>query len=393
MKSQARLKVLYLFFLMNGFSLASWISRTPAIRNDLSASTEEMGFILFSFSSGCMAGILSAGKFLNLYSVKICSLLGMFLLSAGLLLLALGLRAQSFGVTGAGLFMFGVGLGWAEVAINICCAEIEREMKKSLMTLLHGFFSLGTFLGALSGMTASSLNISVVNHLAAVSVMLLVVIMALMNHFPHTSPNAEDAKKTGYFRKIFDELKDPNLIVIGVVVLAMALAEGSANDWLPLLMIDGHGFGETQGLMIYAGFTFCMVVGRFCGTPIVDKLGKLLVLKWSAAAALVGLVTIIFLPSPLLVAIAVLLWGLGASLGFPLALSTAGESATNSQLRVTIASTAGYISFLVGPPALGFIGEHYTLRLAMVPVVLIILIAFITLIYQSRDGKSKTAVK
>ncbi|WP_271461033.1 MFS transporter [Pantoea leporis] len=393
MKGQVGLKVLYLFFLMNGFSLASWISRTPAIRNGLSASTEEMGFILFSFSSGCMAGILSAGKLLNQFSVKICSLLGMFLLSAGLMLLAAGLGAQSFGLTGAGLFMFGVGLGWAEVAINICCAEIERELKKSLMTLLHGFFSLGTFLGALSGMAASSQNVSTVQHLALVSALLLVVIVMLMKRFPHTNSNAHDDNKKGYFRKIFDELKDPSLIVISIVVLAMALAEGSANDWLPLLMIDGHEFGETQGLMIYAGFTLCMVVGRFCGTPVVDKLGKFLVLKWSAAAALVGLITVIFSPSPLLVAVAVLLWGLGASLGFPLALSTAGESGKNSHLRVTIASTAGYISFLVGPPALGFIGEHYTLRLAMVPVALLILIAFITLIYQSRDGRSKATVR
>ncbi len=49
--------------------------------------------------------------------------------------------------------------------------------------------------------------------------------------------------------------RDIQLLLIGVVVLAMAFAEGSANDWLPLLMVDGHGFSPTSGSLIYAGFT------------------------------------------------------------------------------------------------------------------------------------------
>lgn len=379
MKSQAGLKVLYLFFLMNGFSLASWISRTPAIRNGLSASTEEMGFILFSFSSGCMTGILSAGKLLSAYSLKACSLLGMLCLSAGLLLLAFGSNEHSFGLSGAGLFVFGVGLGWAEVAINISCAEIERVQKKSLMTLLHGFFSLGTLTGAIAGMAMSSLSISPVHHLIAVSAILVVSIMALKKHFPLMEPDAQGDTKKGYLRQIIVELEDPGLVVVSIAVLAMALAEGSANDWLPLLMIDGHGFDETEGLMIYTGFTLCMVLGRFGGTPLVNKLGKMVVLKWSAVAASAGLLTIIFLPHQSLVVFAVLLWGIGASLGFPLALSAAGEAGDNRQLRVTIASTVGYFAFLVGPPLLGFIGEHFTLRFAMLPVAVLILLAFIVL--------------
>ncbi len=35
--------------------------------------------------------------------------------------------------------------------------------------------------------------------------------------------------------------RDRRLLLIGAIVLAMALAEGAANDWLPLLMVDGHG--------------------------------------------------------------------------------------------------------------------------------------------------------
>ncbi|MGS9668662.1 MFS transporter, partial [Salmonella enterica subsp. enterica serovar Infantis] len=56
--------------------------------------------------------------------------------------------------------------------------------------------------------------------------------------------------------------RDIQLLLIGVVVLTMAFAEGSANDWLPLLMVYGHGFSPTSGALIYAVFTLGMTVVR-----------------------------------------------------------------------------------------------------------------------------------
>lgn len=86
---------------------------------------------------------------------------------------------------------------------------------------------------------------------------------------------------------------------------------------------------------------------------------------------------IVFCNEPWIAAAAVVAWGLGASLGFPLAISAAGASGTNSDLRVRLAATAGYLAFLVGPPMLGFIGEIHGLRLAMLPVLAVVAIAFV----------------
>ncbi|MFX5085070.1 hypothetical protein ABTC40_20730, partial [Acinetobacter baumannii] len=65
--------------------------------------------------------------------------------------------------------------------------------------------------------------------------------------------------------------RDAQLLLIGAIVLAMAFAEGSANDWLPLLMVDGHGFSPTSGSLIYAGFTLGMTLGRFTGGWFIDR--------------------------------------------------------------------------------------------------------------------------
>lgn len=87
------------------------------------------------------------------------------------------------------------------------------------------------------------------------------------------------------------------MLLIGVVVLAMAFAEGSANDWLPLLMVDGHGFSPTSGSLIYAGFTTGMTVGRFTGGWFIDRYSRVAVVRASALMGALGIGLIIFVDS------------------------------------------------------------------------------------------------
>src|SRR5699024_9244314 len=148
--------------------------------------------------------------------------------------------------------------------------------------------------------------------------------------------------------------KDSRLILIGCIVLAMALAEGTANDWLPLVMVDGHGLDATLGSAVYAIFAASMTVGRFAGGPIVARGGR-------SRLALVA-----YVDHQAVAVTAAVLWGLGASLGFPLALSAAGDSGPNPAARVALASIIGYLAFLVGPPLLGFLGEAVGLRGALI---------------------------
>ncbi|MBK3607075.1 MFS transporter, partial [Streptomyces sp. MBT54] len=168
--------------------------------------------------------------------------------------------------------------------------------------------------------------------------------------------------------------RDRRLVLIGLIVLAMAFAEGSANDWLPLLMVDGHGTGATAGSLTFMLFAVAMTTGRFTGGPLLVRYGPAAVVRASAVVAAVGVALVVFSDSALLAGAAVVLWGLGASLGFPVTISAAGEGARpgDASARVAAVSTAGYAAFLVGPPSLGFLADHVGLRNAMV-VVLVLL--------------------
>ncbi|HET6856878.1 MAG TPA: MFS transporter, partial [Streptomyces sp.] len=169
--------------------------------------------------------------------------------------------------------------------------------------------------------------------------------------------------------------RDRRLVLIGLIVLAMALAEGAANDWLPLVMVDGHHTSATAGSLVYTVFAASMTLGRFAGGPFLVRYGRAAVVRVSALAAAAGLALVIFPSDPATATAGVVLWGLGASLGFPVSISAAGDHPRDAAARVSAVATAGYLAFLVGPPALGLLGEQAGLRHALIAVLVLLLAA------------------
>lgn len=374
-----------------GFTWASWASRTPFMRDVLHASTEMMGLILFGFSCGSMLGVLLAGKLVAHFGTSRVMRSGYLILLGGLVLMTVALTLASSGLVFTSLVFLGGGTALMDVVVNVEGAAFERRIGKSIMTIIHGFFSFGTLIGALAGLAMTAADISTHWHFSVVLLVNLLIAALALRHLPATSDSerSEQPHHGGFLAQVGRELRDRQLLVLGVVILAMALAEGSANDWLPLLMIDGHNLNHTQSTLVYAGFTAGMTLGRFLGGLVVDRLGRVWVLRASAFSAALGLTLVIFSDNPWLAAAAVLFWGVGASLGFPLTVSAAGDG-HNSAVRVTIAATLGYLAFLVGPPGLGFIGEHAGLRMAMLPVLIMVLLALVCAGAAGRPRQAKT---
>jgi hypothetical protein len=97
----------------------------------------------------------------------------------------------------------------------------------------------------------------------------------------------------------------------------MAFAEGSANDWLTIAVVDGHNESEATGAVFLTVFSVAMTVFRAVGGPLVDRIGRVWTLRALSVAAGVGLVVFILAPNLPVAFIGVALWGAGASLGFP----------------------------------------------------------------------------
>ncbi|NEA06858.1 MFS transporter, partial [Streptomyces sp. SID10692] len=160
---------LFLFMLATGVSMASWVARTPAVRDALDVTTGAMGLVLFGLSIGSMAGVLASGGLVRRHGGRSVITLGAALLVAGLLVIAGGAALEVSGGVFGGLALFGAGMGLAEVAFNIEGAAVERAVGRPVLPVLHGCFSLGTVVGALLGMGLTALRFPVGWHLAAIA--------------------------------------------------------------------------------------------------------------------------------------------------------------------------------------------------------------------------------
>ncbi|WP_312411814.1 MFS transporter [Pseudescherichia sp.] len=385
-----RLWALFTFFFIPGLLMASWATRTPAIRDILSVSTAEMGAVLFGLSIGSMSGVLSSAWLVKRFGTRNVIRASMSLSVFGMMVLSLALWFASPLLFAVGLALFGSSLGAAEVAINIEGAVVEQKMNKTVLPMMHGFYSLGTLVGAGIGMTLTAWGVTATLHVLLAALVAIVPILIAITAIPDGT-GRNDAGEAQHERKGRPFYRDTQLMLIGVVVLAMAFAEGSANDWLPLLMVDGHGFTPTSGSVIYTGFTLGMTVGRFTGGWFIDRYSRVTVVRASAILGGLGIALIIFVDSAWVAGVSVLLWGLGASLGFPLTISAASDTGPDAATRVSVVATTGYLAFLVGPPLLGFLGEHYGLRSAMMVVLALMVVAVIVARAVAKPGQTSAS--
>jgi fucose permease len=162
-------------------------------------------------------------------------------------------------------------------------------------------------------------------------------------------PEADTASRAAWL--------EPRTLAVGLMILCFAVAEGSANDWLSLALIDGYDVERWVGVAGFALFVTAMTAGRLAGTSLLDRFGRAPVLWATAATAAFGIVLLVVGDHVLLVGLGIVAWGLGASLGFPVGMSAAADEPSRAAARVSVVSTIGYGAFLTGPPLLGALGD------------------------------------
>ena len=387
----------FVIFSLGGLGLSSWVSRTPAIRDSLHATTQQMGWIVFALAAGSIVGLVFSSHVLAaLGSVR--TIAGSVIGGAvGLLLTGLGATLFSTPVlVVAGLALFGAGTGMCDVAMNVEGAANERMLGRTVMPLFHAAFSIGTVAGAGLGALAELAGIAIAVHLGVIAaVMVIAVLFAVRKLQPHPDAPAseggsgEHGEPAAGWRGRLGIWRERRTLLIGLIILGMAFAEGSANDWLALAMVDGHHVANATGAFVFGVFVAAMTVGRIAGVVLLDKFGRVPVLRASAALATVGLLVVIFVPSALVATFGVICWGLGSALGFPVGMSAAADDPQGAAARVSAVATIGYFAFLVGPPSIGFLGGHIGLLHALLLVLLLVALAGVT----SGAARKPTAVR
>lgn len=355
---------LLVVFAACGLSLGGWMARMPAIKQALGVDTAQTGLLISALAVGSVIGLAFAGTLVGRFGSRSVIAVTMLGIGGGLLLAGVGATVYaSFWVVYAGFLFFGVALGMCDVAMNVSGALNERALGRTFLPVLHAFFSIGALLGAGVGAVTEFFTLPLLLHAAVLAAaVILPVSLVVRNVVPDEHGAARQATDRVSAREIWG---DPRTYFIGLIVLGMALAEGSATDWLTVAMVDGHGTDNTTGALVFALFMFAMTFGRLAGGSLIDRFGRVPVLQVSAALSAAGLAVFIFVPDPVVAIIGVVLWGLGSSLGFPTGMSAAADDPRTASARVSAVALIGYCAYLVGPPLLGFLGEQIGILLAL----------------------------
>jgi predicted MFS family arabinose efflux permease len=343
-------------FAANGLAFASFIARTPTVREALGLSTGGLGLLLLCLSGGAVAGLPLSGPVVHRLGAGRAVLAGTASNMFGLALLAVGLLTGTVLPAGVGLVFVGLGTGVWDVAMNIEGADVERRLGRSLMPKLHAGFSLGTVTGAGIGATCAAAGVPLAAQLVVVVVVLPAVVAVSVRRFLPVQETTPEQKAAG--AGALAAWREPRTLMVGLLVLAFAFTEGSANDWIAVAMVDGYGAGETLGAIAFGFFVTAMTIGRLAGGRMLERFGRVPVLRATAVIALAGLLLVLFGGSTPVALGGALLWGVGASLGFPVGMSAAADDPARAAARVSVVSSIGYTAFLAGPPLIGQLGER-----------------------------------
>ena len=351
---RARIAVI-LTFAVSGFGFASWASRIPDIRADLALTPGELGQVLLIGSLGSVAALPFAGRVITAVGAARTTTIGMIVTAIGMLLVGLALDLLGDATaTAASIFVVAVGISLWDVAMNHEGAAVEQRLGRTQMPIFHACFSGGTVLGALVAAGLVAVHVPVLVHLTGAALLVVVLGLPMPRSF---LPRALEPAAEGGSGPTGSAWLEPRTLAIGLLVLVAALTEGTANDWIAIAVTEGHGQPTWVGVLAFATFLAAMTGGRLVGVGLLDRYGRVPVLRVLFGLAALGSLLVVLGSTPLAF-VGVVLWGIGASLGFPTGMSAAADDPTRAAARLSVVSTIGYFAFIVGPPLLGMLGDH-----------------------------------
>jgi predicted MFS family arabinose efflux permease len=387
----AATRATYVAFIGCGFAFASWASRIPQVRDQLHLTSQQLGLVLLTLAAGSVIALVVAGVIVHGFHSRRTVAVMSVLLGAALAVVALGYLGGVVLLV-VGLFVYGFASATWDVAMNVQGAAVERLSGRAIMPRFHAGYSIGTVAGAVVGAVMVALRVPVTAHLLVVAVVVAVATpFAVRSFVPDIEPDAEPetaadvgtdggadgtpARSSSGTASALRRWLEPRTLLIGLVVLAFAFAEGAGNDWISLALIDGYQQPAVVGTLGFAAFLAAMTAGRWFSDGILARYGRVTVIRSQGVLAIAGLLLFVFGQATALAFAGLLLWGVGASLGFPVGMSAAADDPAAAAGRVSVVASIGYCAFLAGPPLIGYVGQNVGVLRALLAVAVVLALA------------------
>lgn len=372
-------KVFGAFFIYS-FAMGSMFPRLPDIQEAMGVGEGQLGLALIGSAAGTLISLTFAGRLLETLGYRRVLLTAIPLLAV---FYALAMWAQGPLMFFLALVPVGLTVGCIEVIINIEADRVEHAIGRRIMSRAHAFWSLGFFTAGMVGAFVAQTGLSPQLHLMAMVPIILLVTLVVLGRFepaPHRSGASTD--ETPHFAR-------PTLAImmlVGVCLSAM-LMEGAGIDWSAIYMrnvFDAAPFWAGIAVATVAG---SQALARFFADGFVERYRPVLVARSLLTVLGFGVLLVFCVPfiwsgepgfdllGAGLAYLGFALIGIGSSALFPLAMSAAAQQ-TDRPAAINVAALAqfSFTAFLLGPPLLGYVAEHFGIQWAFgvgLPLVLL----------------------
>ncbi|GAA2265277.1 MFS transporter [Streptomyces amakusaensis] len=339
-------------FCVHGAVTGSFATRIPWIQDHAGVSAGQLGLALAFPAIGASLTMPLAGTVSHRFGARnaLRGLLALWTLALTLPALAPNLVA----LCGA-LFLYGAAAGLSDVAMNALGVETENRIGRSIMSSLHGMWSVGALIGSAGGTLAAHLGTDArLHHAMAAAVLTALGLIACQGVLDLRSTPDEEAPPRF-------ALPPRSAVVIGAIGFCAVFAEGASLDWSAVYLRDELGASAGLAAASTTAFALTMAVARLVGDRVVDRFGPVRTVRSGGVLATAGGLLVVLAPHPALAVSGFGLIGLGVAVVVPLAFAAAARSGPRPAQAIAGVATITYTSGLIAPSAIGAVADATSL--------------------------------
>nr|WSX52887.1 MFS transporter [Streptomyces sp. NBC_00974] len=351
-------------FCAHGAVTGSFATRIPWIQDHAQLSAGTLGLALAFPALGAALTMPLAGRINHRLGARAALrvLLALWTLSLALPSLAPNLVTLCFA-----LFVYGGTAGMADVAMNALGVETENRLKRSIMSSLHGMWSVGALIGSAVGTLAAHTGADArLHHLIAALALTAAGLVAVRGVLDLRTDTGGEAPP--HFA-----LPPKSALFIGGIGFCAVFAEGASMDWSAVYLRDVLDTDAGLAAASTTAFALTMALARLAGDKVVDRFGAVRTVRAGGALATAGGLLVVTVRHPAGALAGFGLIGLGIAVVVPLAFAAAARSGPAPAQAIAGVATITYTSGLIAPSAIGAVADATSL---VVSFGLVTLLAF-----------------
>ena len=343
-------------FAIYAFGLGQIFPRLPDIKFAMGIEEGALGLALMGISVGTITALTLSTALVTKIGHRIAMLA---LVPAMALFFAIASFSNDPLVFFFLLVPAGLCIGAVEIIINVEADRVEAGMDRRIMSRAHAFWSLGFFGAAAYSAIMVKFGITPQTQLmASIPICILLTWLCLQAFQPATIRATDSHDKLPIVAKPTFAI----MVLVGVTLSSMLL-EGASIDWTAIYIDSVFVAIPEMGAIGVATAALSQGMVRYFGDQFVDRFAPTRVARGMQTIMALGVITVFFAPDPLVALVGFALIGAGNAMMFPLAMSAAAQR-TDRPAAINVAALAqfSFVTFLLAPPLLGFIAEHFGLR-------------------------------